>query len=898
MKLRKLVFVFCLLLSFITQAQVTPMAVPLPKYYPGGVAGAEAWYIVNHDQLSVDDYRNHASDFIKIKQCGDPGSKILFNYNHSVDVSALCLTYNAPLESTTSRNVFFVSEVASTGWVYSNLTTDWNSLLSGLPQVSTPIVNRFDNASQLSYVDNKGVNYPVNQLVSINFYNWNVFQASKKLKSYGAQGETTFYIGRGFFNGFFGQTGFDFKGNFPEFISFPYELNANEKNRVESYLALKYGVTLDRGMSYKNAKNTIFWNVVNNTLFRFRTFGIGRDDVSGLNQLQSESVHKKDYLIVSVGELVEDNPKKQEQVSIDNNNFIVFGDNSESDALGPITNSFGVKMLNRKWLSQSTDVHSAAIPIYFKFNLAGNIQQELSQNSNLKLWMLHDEYVTNQQVSDFNSQYVNYYEPGSMDGLNYAFFEKLYFDTDAGVYDQFTFGIGPKMIVQVRFDNDCDDANVKSHVIITGGKASFTVSIKNNSTGQTQNYQTSSNDFVFTAVSPATYTVTVTDSTGYVASTTVDANFYPINVNLGADIVLNASQQQVTLNAGQSITDPNATYKWYLDGELLENYASTLLVTQPGEYTVEVTGGNHICQDSDTILVYYKFNGTISPGFQCDKPKGYLTLNLSGGVGPYTTLISGPNQTIPQVHSQETYYFPEINFGSYTITSTDINGEIYQSSFSIADPLLGMDIDLLSQLQQAGVSITYESLYSYPIASPSSSFTLDASLLVSNPNVAYEWFSDGQSLGIYDPVITMDLNVNQSGSLKEIKVVITNLTSGCSISDSFGIKSYWEVEAGSAQAVAFEEELKQQRTNYDGSLKTKVYPNPSDASETFYYEISYSDVFDGTVEILSPTGALIQQVEISGEASYRLPFSLLTSGVYFICTKTNGILVTDKIIIR
>ncbi|MFL9836771.1 T9SS type A sorting domain-containing protein [Flavobacterium sp. ST-75] len=875
------------------------MAIPI-RNYPGGVTGAEAWYIVNHSQLSAGDYRNHASDYIKISQCGDAGSKILFNYNHSVDVPALCLTYNAPLESTTSRNVFFVSEVASTGVSYSHLTTEWNPILNGLPQVGPPIVNRFDNGSQASYVDNKGVTYTPSQPANINFYNWNVFQAGKKLKSYGSQGETSFYIGKEFYNGFLSATGLDFKGNFPEFISFPYELNANEKNRVESYLALKYGVTLDRAMSYKNARNTVFWNLTNNILFRYRTFGIGRDDISGLNQLQSESVHKKDYLIASVGELAEDNPQKQQQVSIDNNNFIVFGDNSESNALGATTNNFGVRMLTRKWLSQSTGGHAMDIPMYFKFNLAGNIQQELSQNSNLKLWMLHDEYVTNQQLSDFNSQYVNYYEPGSMDGLNYAFFDRIYFDTDSGTYDQFTFGVGPKMIVQVRFDNDCNDANVKSHVIITGGKASFTVSIKNNTTGQTQNYQTSSRDFAFTAVSPATYTVTVTDATGLVAATTVDTNFYPINVNLGPDIILNASQQQVTLNAGQYITDPNATYKWYRDGELLEQYAATLLVNEPGEYTVEVTGGNHICQGSDTILVYYKFTGNISPGFQCDKPKGYLTLNLSGGVGPFTTLISGPNQSLPQVHNQETYYFPEINFGTYTITSTDINGEVYQSGFTIADPLLGMEVDLLTQLQLSGVSISYNSLYPFPIANPvpNSTVTLDASLLVSNPNVSYEWFSNGQSLGIYGPVITLDTNVSLPSDLKEIKVVITNLNSGCSISDSFGIKGYWEVEAGSAQTAALEEELKQQRGVYDGSIRTKVYPNPSDASETFYYEVSSSEVFSGTVEILSPTGAVIEQVQISGESGYRLPFSLLTSGVYFICTKTNGILLTDKIIIR
>src|SRR5690606_16142758 len=93
-----------------------------------------------------------------------------------------------------------------------------------------------------------------------------------------------------------------FYGNFPEFISFPFELSANQKNRVESYLALKYGITLYNKSSYKNSRNVVFWNSKNNQLFPNFIFGIGKDDISGLNQLQSESVHEKDYLIASVGE--------------------------------------------------------------------------------------------------------------------------------------------------------------------------------------------------------------------------------------------------------------------------------------------------------------------------------------------------------------------------------------------------------------------------------------------------------------------------------------------------------------------------------------------------------------------------------------------------------------------
>lgn len=886
MKTKTIIIVFILLLFSKINAQ---------SHFPGGVSGAEVWYIVDYHDLDNNLYPNQSASYRNIKSCGVMGQKDLFNFNHSVNTAKLCLSYKAALENTTARNVFFVSEPKSGNLNMSHLTTGWNELLATLPQTDSITRNRFDLASLSSYIDNLSSSYQSVSNANVNFYNWNLYQVDKKFKSYGFDGETNFYIGKNFVNPE-DDAGY-FNGNFPEFISFPFELTYNQKNRVESYLALKYGITLKSTDSYKNSKNKVFWSDTNNEKFGNRIFGIGRDDISGLNQLQSESVHLKNFLVTSVKEFAQTNPIKQGNVQINNNEFIVFGDNGKAYTLED-ANDFNVKRLKKVWLSQNTGDKAINIPMWFKLNLSGTLQQYLEQDPHSKLWMLHDKFVTNQDESDFNNQYVEYYDADEIQYNQYAFFKNIYFDTDSGTYDQYTFGVGPEMIVQVRFENDCKDENVKAYVVITGGRPSYKVEIKNLNTGHGQNYVIDNNEMAFTAVSSNSYTVTVLDSNGNQSSTTVDVDMYPINVDLGPDTVLSPSQQQVTLNAGQNINDPDATYKWYRNGVLLEYYDAILVVNEPGDYTVEVLSGNHICSDSDTIRIYYNFKGTISPGYNCGESHGFVTLNLHGGTAPYTTLITGPNQTIHQVHNQTSYNFTEVNFGSYTITCTDANGESYQSSFTITDPIQSMEIDLVSQIEQAGCSVSYLSYYPYPIADCLNSFTLDASLLVTNPNVTYEWFSNDQPLGIYDPVITIDLNASLPSILQEIKVVITNLSSGCSISDSFGIKGYWEVDA-SAQATAFEQELKKLEADSDNSsLKAKVYPNPSDASETFYYEVSSNQVFDGTVQILSPTGALIQEEYISGQSEYQLSFSLLTSGVYFICTKTNGVLLTDKIIIR
>ena len=124
------------------------------------------------------------------------------------------------------------------------------------------------------------------QNAHINFYHSNHYFIDKKFKSFGQEGETKFYIGK--------TTNIDpdasyedsnFNGVFPEFLSFPRELSHNEINRVKSYLALKYGLTLVHSASYLNAQNAIFWDASNNQLFPKRIFGFGRDDISGIQTI-------------------------------------------------------------------------------------------------------------------------------------------------------------------------------------------------------------------------------------------------------------------------------------------------------------------------------------------------------------------------------------------------------------------------------------------------------------------------------------------------------------------------------------------------------------------------------------------------------------------------------------
>jgi|GEM_PF-894632 len=97
--------------------------------------------------------------------------------------------------------------------------------------------------------------------------------------------------------------------DYAEIIVYNRTLNAIELNKVESYLALKYGMTLGiNGVSlnYNSAAGVTVWDIALNTGFNFDIGGVSRDDNAGQDQRKSKSINlngvtNRDILTVSNG---------------------------------------------------------------------------------------------------------------------------------------------------------------------------------------------------------------------------------------------------------------------------------------------------------------------------------------------------------------------------------------------------------------------------------------------------------------------------------------------------------------------------------------------------------------------------------------------------------------------
>lgn len=147
--------------------------------------------------------------------------------------------------------------------------------------------------------------------------------------------------------------------------------NTPTREKVESYLAIKYGVTLVH--NYKASTGTIVWNRSQNANYNNSIMGIARDNVSTLLQKQSKSTTSPDILTVYIG------PSKQ--VNQANNtgafaggdlSFFMVGHNNDSPlASWPQTTERPAGIccrIMREWLVQKTNFTNNDLKLEFDFN--------------------------------------------------------------------------------------------------------------------------------------------------------------------------------------------------------------------------------------------------------------------------------------------------------------------------------------------------------------------------------------------------------------------------------------------------------------------------------------------------------------------------------------------------
>jgi hypothetical protein len=144
--------------------------------------------------------------------------------------------------------------------------------------------------------------------------------------------------------------------NLAEFVMFPTSHTSGDKNKIESYLATKYGITLDQttAQNYTDSSSAIYWNATTNSAYNKNITAIGRDDTGTLNQKQSKSVNTAGLVTVGRGSIAATNLTNVDTFSNDKSYF-AFGDDNGSLTWTPTGAPANRQILGRKFKAQSTN---------------------------------------------------------------------------------------------------------------------------------------------------------------------------------------------------------------------------------------------------------------------------------------------------------------------------------------------------------------------------------------------------------------------------------------------------------------------------------------------------------------------------------------------------------------
>ena len=121
-----------------------------------------------------------------------------------------------------------------------------------------------------------------------------------------------------------------YNGDILEVINYNTRNNDTDKRKIETYLAIKYGITLGvngTSVDYKDSGNTIIYDA--GASYNYNIAGIGRDDKSELNQKQSKTENSTNDITIGLGNIYDTNSNNPNSFANDKD-FLVWGHNNNT----------------------------------------------------------------------------------------------------------------------------------------------------------------------------------------------------------------------------------------------------------------------------------------------------------------------------------------------------------------------------------------------------------------------------------------------------------------------------------------------------------------------------------------------------------------------------------------
>lgn len=173
-----------------------------------------------------------------------------------------------------------------------------------------------------------------------------------------------------------------FSGYIPEIIAYNRLLTPIERRQVDSYLAIKYGLSLP--VSYIGSSGQLIWDNAENSRYATRITALYRDDASGLYQGESSTSYEEapnysDQLLNDY--YYNNNPNnrtsntrllvvgRQYGNELPDGSYMFWGDDNASYNLREIEGVLGLKIMDRKWLIKTNIAPTADADKVLEWNV-------------------------------------------------------------------------------------------------------------------------------------------------------------------------------------------------------------------------------------------------------------------------------------------------------------------------------------------------------------------------------------------------------------------------------------------------------------------------------------------------------------------------------------------------
>lgn len=369
-----------------------------------------------------------------------------------------------------------------------------------------------------------------------------------------------------------------------EFIFYPRILTETEKLKIESYLSIKYGVSLVGEKNYLSASNTKIWNFNENKSFNTNVTGIGNDENSDLFQKQSLNSSEKD---IHIGFGTLDSISKLNKENIENETFLVWGNNNgnvvfkkdESDKENPI------EKINRVWKIQKTQLNAKNEKSTF-LAISDSLFSKGAEtkNEDTNIWLA----ISSNSSDVFDYVNANYYR-GEITQEGKIIFKNIVWDKDKNGSDTFTFIKAPDLFMNYELvEQNCNlSQNGRIKVKVEGGVLPFVLNIQHN--GVVTTLDKNSREFEIETPTSGNYDLTLIDNKKQSFSQIIKTNSLDsFEGLLASEWFLNEdSEVEIVPNINSTNTNAIFSYQWKQDEEIISN-ERTLKVNQQGYYSLKI----------------------------------------------------------------------------------------------------------------------------------------------------------------------------------------------------------------------------------------------------------------------------------------------------------------------